>query len=83
MSDSNGEVRFTKRDQFEIEKVAGKPLGALYAVHGGQQYPTADYMLAANYVAEKKAGLTDLDYDEWLDATPGDVEVVEVETDPT
>lgn len=74
------DIRFTKRDQLEIEKVAGKPLGALFAVHDGQQYPTADYMLAAKYVAEKKYGVTDLDYDDWLDETD---EEVEVEVDPT
>ncbi len=85
VEDEKGETRtiaFTKRDQLDIERIVGKPLGTLFTTHEGQIVPTGEYQLAAQYIAEQKLGLTEDDWDDWLDQSIRDVEV-EFEVDPT
>lgn len=74
------DVEFTRRDMLEIEKVTGVPAGALFKTYEGETHPTGTFLLAAEYVAQKKSGDTDLSWDAWLDE---DDETVVVEVDPT
>lgn len=65
------DLKFRRRDMIEAEQVAGKPFGQLFQ----DGIPTALGSLAVQYVLERRNGLTDVDFDVWLDDEPGGVEV--------
>lgn len=64
-----------RRDMLEAERVAGKPFGQLFATVDGQQVATALGSLAIQFVLEKRNGVTDLEWDSWLDGEPDDMVV--------
>lgn len=66
---------FRRRDMLEAERVAGVPFSTLFVEHEGEQAATAMGALAMQYVVEKRSGATDLDFEDWLDEEPDDVEI--------
>lgn len=76
------DLTFRRRDMLETEKVAGKPFGKLFFEEDGQMVATALGTLAMQYVVESRNGLTDDDFDTWLDGEASGFEV-EVGDDPS
>lgn len=66
---------FRRRDMIEAERVAGVPFSTLFLEHEGEQAATALGALAMQYVVERRSGATDLEFDDWLDGEPDDVEI--------
>lgn len=81
------DLTFRRRDMLETEKVAGQPFGKLFFEETQSdgtklEVATALGTLAMQYVVEKRNGLTDDTFDDWLDGEAGGFEV-ELESDPS
>lgn len=86
-SPSDGDLVFRRRDMLETERVAGMPFGKLFFEEKQPdgttvEVATAIGTLAMQYVIEKRNGLTDATFDDWLDEEAEGIEV-EAGDDPS
>ena len=69
------DITVTRRDMLEVEKVTGQPFGKLFIQDGDEQVATALGTFAIQYVVERRTGVTELEWDDWLDGDMSDVEL--------
>ncbi|MDP8928675.1 MAG: hypothetical protein M3O70_08905 [Actinomycetota bacterium] len=63
MADTPAPTGLVRRDLIVLSKLLKQPISQLFP--GGAETPEA--ALGLSYLAEKKAGETDLEFDAWLD----------------
>lgn len=78
----NEDLKFRRRDMLEVEKITGTPFSKLFYQDGADTVATAEGALAMEYVVERRNGLTELSWDDWLDEDAEGLDV-EVADDPS